>query len=213
MKYTHVIWDWNGTIVDDTSLCVDIVNHILDDFKLEPVTVDFYRDNFRFPVSSYYKKIGFPTDPKSYKKISRKFIQHYRKLFTGCSLQRNSENCILQLNRSNIKQSILSASMQSDLNSFVPHYNISEYFVKLTGVDDTLANGKLEIAKSHLQKLNLSQNDTLLIGDTLHDSHVATSMGVECLLYAGGHNSKKVLSEGRFPVMDCFKDLLQFVLD
>ena len=27
--YAHVIWDWNGTLLDDAWLCVDVMNGVL----------------------------------------------------------------------------------------------------------------------------------------------------------------------------------------
>ena len=34
MKYKHIVWDWNGTLVDDTWLFVDIMNGVLKDRNL-----------------------------------------------------------------------------------------------------------------------------------------------------------------------------------
>ena len=60
-RIEHVVWDWNGTLVDDAKLCVDIVNGILSEHMMPAVSLEFYRDHFSFPVSSYYEKIGLPT--------------------------------------------------------------------------------------------------------------------------------------------------------
>ena len=51
MKYSFITLDWNGTIVDDAQLCVDIVNQQLQNFKLNEVDLEYYLKNFRFPVS------------------------------------------------------------------------------------------------------------------------------------------------------------------
>ena len=74
MKYSHVIWDWNGTIVNDAQFCVELVNELLLEFNQEQVSLEFYLDNFQFPVSSYYSKIGLPTDSQSTNRISSQFI-------------------------------------------------------------------------------------------------------------------------------------------
>ena len=213
LKFSHIIWDWNGTIVDDTGLCVRIVNQILDEFKLEPLTVEFYRNNFGFPVSDYYKKIGLPSDIISYNKISNIFINKYRKLFYTTGLHNHVVDCIKQFQVHKISQSILSASKINDLKAFTAYYKINHYFSKLTGVDNILANGKFDIANAHLVELFSQRSEILLIGDTIHDAEIASQLGINCLLFSGGHNSKKLLSSCPFPVVDCFKDVLYFVLD
>ena len=213
MKFSHIIWDWNGTILNDAALCVRIVNQILDEFKLEPVTVEFYRNNFSFPVSEYYKKLGLPSDIRSYNKISKRFIKEYRKVFYSIDLQYFVLDCIKQFQLNQISQSILSASKINDLNVFTAYYKINHYFTKLSGVDNILANGKFDIGNAHLVELSSEISEILLIGDTVHDAEVASQLGINCLLFSGGHNSKKLLSSCPFPVVDCFKDVLDFVLD
>ena len=213
MKISHIIWDWNGTIVDDTDLCVRIVNQILNEFRLEPVPVKFYRNNFSFPVSQYYNKIGLPSDTTNYNKISTRFIKEYRKIFYTIDLHDFVLDCITQFKGNKISQSILSASYRNDLEVFTAFYKIRHYFSKLSGVDNIHANGKFDIAQSHLVGLTFPKSEILLIGDTVHDAEIASQLGINCLLYSGGHNSKNLLSSCPFPVFDCFKDVLYFVID
>ena len=33
-KYTNIIWDWNGTLLDDAWLCVDVMNGMLKEHGL-----------------------------------------------------------------------------------------------------------------------------------------------------------------------------------
>ena len=70
-RIEHVVWDWNGTLVDDARLCVDIVNGILSDLSIPTVSIEFYRDNFTFPYL-HTEKIGLPEN--SFRVISEKFI-------------------------------------------------------------------------------------------------------------------------------------------
>ena len=86
-RIDHVIWDWNGTLVDDALLCVNIVNGILSEMNIPNVSFDYYRDNFSFPVRSYYEKIGLPIEEARYQKVSETFITEYRRLWKTCSLQ------------------------------------------------------------------------------------------------------------------------------
>ena len=213
MKYSHVIWDWNGTIVNDAQFCVELVNELLLEFNQEQVSLEFYLDNFQFPVSSYYSKIGLPTDPLSSNRISSQFIINYRRRFQSCLTQHGVRACISKLNEFNVNQSVLSAGNQIDLNTFVSHYELSPYFNFISGVSDFFAHGKSDIAQEHFNKLGLPSSNVLLVGDTLHDAEIAKKIGVNCLLYCGGHNSKKVLHESTFPVIESIDEVINWVLD
>ena len=51
---THVVWDWNGTLLDDLHCCIDVTNTLLTEYGL-PVLDDgaAYQRVFRFPVASW----------------------------------------------------------------------------------------------------------------------------------------------------------------
>ena len=133
-RIEHVVWDWNGTLVDDARLCVDIVNGILSDLSIPTVSIEFYRDNFTFPVSSYYEKIGLPTKGDSFRVISEKFISEYRMRRDSRQLQENARAVMNELADSGIGQSILSAGKLSDLTTFVDELGLSGFLHPITGV-------------------------------------------------------------------------------
>ena len=51
------------------------------------------------------------------------------------------------------------------------------------------------------------------MGDTLHDAEVAQKLDVDCLLFSGGHNSREILSESTYQIVDSFDEIYQYILD
>ena len=51
----HVIWDWNGTLVDDAWLFVELMNDELHKRNLTKINVNDYKNHFTFPVKKYYE--------------------------------------------------------------------------------------------------------------------------------------------------------------
>ena len=213
LNYSHIIWDWNGTIIDDAQLCVDLVNSLLDLYGLKRVDLNFYRNNFQFPVKSYYSLLGLPNDSVNHSKISNEFIHNYRKLFIYCELQNGVNNNLNKLQNLGIGHSVLSAGMQSDLNSFVAHFKLKHFFQIISGVENILSKGKIEISLNHLRNLRTDSSKILMVGDTLHDSEVAELLGVDCLLFSNGHNSAQLLSKARFPIIQNINEIYEYVID
>ena len=58
-QYTHVLWDFNGTVYDDMEACLRSVNEMLSERGLPVLSAEAYREVFDFPVKDYYAKIGF----------------------------------------------------------------------------------------------------------------------------------------------------------
>ena len=212
-RIEHVIWDWNGTLVDDARLCVNIVNGILSDLFMPKVSLEFYRDNFSFPVRSYYEKIGLPTDEASYREISEKFISEYRKHWRSCNLQVNARSVIMGLAEAGIGQSILSAGKLSDLTTFVGEFGLSGQVDPVTGVSNIQATGKKDVSQAHLAEVGNDPSNLVLVGDTAHDEEVAIHLGVRCLLFTGGHNSVKALEGCVSDLIDDLRQVLFHVID
>lgn len=211
MKYQHIVWDWNGTLVNDTELCVVIVNQILDDYGIMPVDRAFYLDNFSFPVCEYYKSLGLPSCGPEYQKISQRFIEEYRKNHHVCKLQQSSIKMLGYIQGCGISQSVLSAGNIADVLDFVKFHNLSDFFTIISGVYHTNATGKSDVAHKHLNQIKASTSDILLIGDTLHDFEIATDLKVDCILYSKGHNSKNRLLEVSNSVINDLEELVGLI--
>ena len=201
-RKSHVIWDWNGTVLDDADLCVEIVNEILLSQNLNTISTRSYREQFEFPVRIYYDRLGLPSNGPLFERFSQKFIKEYRKRWKKFRLQKDVIKTISFLYSSVIKQSILSAGKQEHVDSFVDHHELSVFFTLVSGTKDIYAEGKLETGKQHLIKLNVSPDDCLLIGDTTHDYEVAADLGIDCLLFTGGHHSAERLQATGAPVIN-----------
>tara|TARA_B100000941_G_scaffold284635_1_gene255638 strand:+ start:258 stop:896 length:639 start_codon:yes stop_codon:yes gene_type:complete len=211
MKYQHIVWDWNGTLVDDAELCVVILNQILNDYGKMPVDRAFYLDNFSFPVCEYYKSLGLPSCGPEYQEISQRFIEEYRKKHHICKLQKSSVKMLSYIKGCGISQSVLSAGNIADVLDFVEYHKLSDFFTIISGVYHTNATGKSDVAHKHLNQIQACTSEILLIGDTLHDFEIATDLKVDCVLYSKGHNSKNRLLEASKSVINDLEELVGLI--
>ena len=52
----RIVWDWNGTLLNDVNLCFECINRLLVSKNLDPlINLSAYRDIFEFPIQNYYK--------------------------------------------------------------------------------------------------------------------------------------------------------------
>ncbi|MEO5725669.1 MAG: HAD family hydrolase, partial [Byssovorax sp.] len=49
----HVVFDWNGTLIDDCALAVATVNALRAERGMTEITREDYRRSFRFPISAF----------------------------------------------------------------------------------------------------------------------------------------------------------------
>lgn len=205
----HIIWDWNGTLLNDTWLCVEVLNCLLAKRGREQLTQDEYRQNFGFPVIHFYECLGFETDVASYDRISREFIDHYESRWFGeCELHPEAADVLTTFRQRGISHSVLSAAKQEAVESGVLYYGIHEHFMGLIGTDNIHAHGKVAQGRRWMAELQLPPEEVVLVGDTLHDFEVAQDIGSRCVLIAHGHHTPERLAETGALIVHSLRELL-----
>lgn len=203
----HVIWDWNGTLLDDLDLCLEIINAMLADRELPGITREGYLDVFDFPVRDYYLQIGFDFNEEPFESLSDEFITAYEKGRPDCKLMDGAYQILAHTASLGISQSILSASKGSYLKKAIVEYDIKEFFNAVQGLDNHHAAGKLDLAKEYMGSCRVAPNEILLVGDTTHDRIIAAEIGVHCVLIPNGHHSRQRLEKTGAPVVSSLLQL------
>jgi phosphoglycolate phosphatase len=203
-----VIWDWNGTLLNDTQLAVLTINEMLEKRGLPLLSVNDYQDVFMFPVRDYYQKIGFDFELEPFEIPALEFIVRYNEQVNSCSLHADSLRVLNYFQSVGIKQFVLSAMKQDMLDECLIWQKINHFFEYISGLDNHYATSKIENGHRLIAEQNLNAAELVLIGDTVHDFEVATELGCQCVLIANGHQSKKVLQSTGTLVLDRLGQLL-----
>ena len=192
-KIKYIIWDWNGTLIDDAWLFVEIMNGELKERDLPLINVKDYRKHFTFPVKKYYENLGFDFKKENFQEVGFNFIQKFKKRKFEAQLFNESLQILTFARNHGIQQSIASAQEHHLLNETIKHYNINHYFEYVAGIEHYYADDKIKIAKQIREKIPFDNNEIIIIGDSAHDSEVARHLKIKCALFSGGHYSKERL--------------------
>lgn len=201
-KYRHLIWDWNGTLLDDAWLCREIMNQQLHRRGLPVLSAERYEEIFDFPVEKYYRAVGFDWSRESFQEAGTEFIVEYERRKQECTLQPGGKALLADLAAGGWSQAVLSAYSHHTLEQFLGHFGVRQHFRSVAGSRDHYAAGKVGHGLKMLEELHVSPRETLLIGDTTHDAEVARAMGVDCVLVPCGHNSRIRLAGCGVPVVE-----------
>lgn len=87
-KISNVIWDWNGTLMDDVDICIESMNKLLLEYNCSPIkNKEVYRSKFCFPIEQYYRNIGFDFSKASFSVLGKKYIDIYQHMSEECKLK------------------------------------------------------------------------------------------------------------------------------
>ena len=203
-----IIWDWNGTILDDMEFTYWIENEMLKKRGLRSIPDRaFYLDNFGFPIIDYYRKLGYDFSVHPYEVLAAEFHDMYAEGYKKCPLKAGVLKMLQDVRQRGIPQTLLSASEQSRLIEQTSYYGVGEYFGELLGLSDDFATSKVERAKAYIRDNHFRADEVVFIGDTDHDYEAANAVGCNCILMTGGHQSRKRLAACGVPVAENFDDL------
>ncbi len=211
--FKHIIWDWNGTLLDDSWLSVEVINAVLAKRRMPTINHEQYISIFGFPVIDYYKRLGFDFIKESFEVIGTEFIDGYEARKFELALHKGALDVLKSLTEQGISHSILSAYKQNMLDELMTHMGVSRYFQKIIGLDNHYAKSKVDNGIQWMAELPYEQQEVLFVGDTAHDYEVAQAIGVECVLIPGGHQTKDQLVKTGAIILDDIREIMSLTAE
>ena len=210
-RYTHVIWDFNGTILDDVQAGINSINVMLRERALPALTVERYREIFDFPVEEYYRRVGFDFEKEDYRTcLAPLWVSLYEQHSHQVRLYPDVELLARALRDAGVAQSILSASEAEMMRSQLRQHGALLWFDEVWGNESIHAYGKSAVAAAW-RGAHLAEH-AVMLGDTTHDFEIAREIGADCILVAAGHHSRERLERCGVPVVDRLADCLPLLL-
>lgn len=211
MKYNHIIWDWNGTLLNDIDLAIECMNNMLRKRNMPLINKDYYKGIVNIPIIEYYKALGFDFSKEKFEDLSYEFLSEFDMRISECSLHKYSVDVLHKLKKSGISQSILSATAKDTLDKTLREYKIFELFDYVIGQDNHLAGSKVEKGRELIHKLGIDSRKVLLIGDITHDFEVAEAMNCDVILISHGHHSEERLKTRGCQVVNNLNKLIEYI--
>ena len=207
----HILWDWNGTLLDDTQAALDTLNIMLARRGAPEIEMGFYRDNFAFPVKPFYTSIGMALENEDWDRLA----EEYHDLYAAQPKRLNvrSLEALSLVRRAGARQSIISALRQDLLDAATRRYAVAGFMEHVYGVDNLDGSSKLDRARQLLSAIRReSDAKRVLIGDSLHDFEVAQELGIFCVLCSQGSHAGWRLAEAA-PTGETLVEAARMALD
>ena len=187
-----LLWDWNGTLLDDTWAAVAALNDMLARRGLGLIDVDFYRREFSFPVKPFYERMGFDIANEDWNAIAQEYHDAFRS--RRAALAPDAVAALEIAKAAGVRQAIVSALRQDYLDEETARLGVRDYFFAVRGTDNLDGRSKLERARELVAEARaVGGGPIVFIGDSLHDKEVADAVGAGCVLFGGGSHAPERL--------------------
>lgn len=206
MKYKNIIWDWNGTILNDAPIAFEATNILLQRFGYQTITFEYYRDNVDTPIVIFYNKI-FDLKKHDMQMLDDEWGVLYNQLSDKIQLHAGVDIILSTFADNNLNQIILSAFKTNEILKYARKFSVEHYFEDILGTHNIVMESKTTRGRRYMQEHGFVPEHTLYIGDTVHDCDTARDLGVDCILFSGGQQSPKLLNQCSVPVYNNFVDI------
>ena len=207
-----ILWDWNGTLLDDVEVALAAMNEMLARRGLSLLQGrEPYRDIFTFPVRAYYTAAGLDLSAEPFESLAVEWTGLYHRFYPRCGLFPAARAVLQAVGEMGLEQAIVSASHQQALDSQVEEQGLGGFFQARLGISDIYAGSKAGLAQRYLKSQGVPPEQALFVGDTLHDWEVAQEAGCPCVLLAQGHQSRALLETAGVPVLESLTQVPAFL--
>ena len=190
---THVLWDFNGTLLDDLDVAVAAVSDMLVSRGREPMTRAWYYELMEMPIIRYYEKL-FDLSQVPFETLSREFVEGYARHFSLAHLAPGAREAVSRFAAAGCRQVVLSSFEQQRLLTILQELELADAFEAVLGAENIRSESKVGRAQDWLKQSGAPPDQVLVIGDLVHDWEVAQALGARCVLLSCGHQSYADLS-------------------
>lgn len=200
VEIAHIIWDWNGTLLNDAQYSWRVFNTIASRRGLPEVSFTRYQELYMHPVERMYENAGFDFSIEPFSVVTQEWHDLYIEHANSLALFHKAEEAISYAKELNISQHIVSALPHSVLEVSVKKQEIYHHFATVCGLDDLHGRSKVENAIELTSSLGAPPSSILVIGDSSHDAEVARAVGAHCVLVTSGYEDSARLARNGYPL-------------
>ncbi|MGI5118249.1 HAD family hydrolase [Marinactinospora thermotolerans] len=203
-EISHIVWDWNGTLLNDNHANLAAVNRVCAEFGRDPVDLEYWRAKFRRPLLACYEELlGRPFTEAEWERVNTAYDSHYLDLLPSCDLAEGVIDVLTSWPATGRTQSLLSMAGHDHLVPLIAERGLSDHFTRIDGRRrDTVHDSKAEHLVEHLRVQDIDPATVVLIGDIDDDGHAAVEAGTRAILVASGLMSRDRLEATGHPVVD-----------
>lgn len=203
--YKYIFWDWNGTVIDDVQTALDAVNQMLQEREYETIDMKRYRSLMDTPIIHFYEPL-FDLQRYPFDEIADEFQRLYHEISPVPFAE--IPEMFQTFQREGRHQIVLSSSERNVIQEYAEQYDFLQYFDAILGADNRYAESKVQRAVEYMQQRQILPQESVLIGDTVHDYEVAAEMGIDCILLSCGHQAEEDLRKCGCPVCQNHREIM-----
>ncbi|HOO51955.1 MAG TPA: HAD hydrolase-like protein [Alphaproteobacteria bacterium] len=202
MKYKFGIFDWNGTLIDDSHANLAGANATFRLAGVPELSMERYRETMDFPLIHFYNRNGVDTDTylANVGPFGNAFFKVYREQSENAPLKTGAMKALDHLLEQDVVLMILSNHLQDHLEEQLAERHVHSKFKHISGNEifdksQITKMNKLERLQKIMKDNGYKAHESFIIGDSLEEPAIAKAMGMTSVSVTWGCFSRARLEE------------------
>lgn len=183
-----IVFDWNGTIIADTSACVHATNRVLKVMGFPKITRAHYQRHYTMPIIDLYHAMGVTLDIISKHESEIHPLWHETYEASAIRLRRGAKTALDQLCQASYKSIILSNYVIERIDTLARRLGVRDNFDEIIAFhaqDATFRErGKGARLENYLK--NNPARSGIIVGDTEEEVEIGRDLGMVTIAITDG---------------------------
>lgn len=190
-----IVWDWNGTLIDDLQANVDCVNVIMAHFGKPSVDVAHYQEAFEVPILKMYLRMNFTAEEHAAHAhlLQAMFHENYEQRVQTVGFRHGARDLIESTRAQGVRHVILSNHLVTSISDHLDRLDAAPLFDGVLAHADVVAqrswHPKGERLRDYMAEHGVAARDCLIVGDTPEEVEIARQLNLTSVAIRGGFAS------------------------
>jgi phosphoglycolate phosphatase len=189
-KFTTIIFDFDGVIVDTKNFYREIAISLYEEFRQEKPQAKMVKKLMGENVFKIIRELNIPLTKLP--SLERRFRQELNAKIDQVKIFRGIKDVLRQIKKTGSTLGVLSSNSQENLN-FIFKKNQIDFFDFI--YSGTSLFGKSKVLAKLLKAYHLKASQTIYIGDEIRDIQAAKKNKVKVIAVTWGYNKKSLLAK------------------
>ncbi len=209
-EYSTIVWDFNGTLIDDVNAALLSVNDMLRKRNQPEIDLLRYKWAVDSPISKFYDKIFIP-GTVDLNRDCYEFDEGYERHLSKNPIMNGALQIVRHFHDIGKTQVVISASQIDKVRNRLKEISLFEYFDDILARKDLMAKDKLYLAERYFSEHEITPSKTLVIGDCVADFQMAEALSCDCVLTTQGHQGREEFKATTATIIDSLLELKNIV--
>lgn len=214
MRFDLVVFDWDGTLMDSAAAIAESIQAACADLGHPVPEASQARYVIGLGLSDAISHVVPGLDPAAYPQMVERYRTHFLARDRGTELFDGARDLLQDLQSAGTMLAVATGKSRRGLDRALAETGLRPMFDFTRSADEGLAKPHPDMLLAILDRLGVSAEKALMVGDTTHDLDMAHAAGVPAVALTHGAHERSAL-EARQPLalLDDLHGLRSWLLD